>query len=213
MKEERKRNQRPFGFSLIELMIVVTVMAVLAAVAMPIYGKYVKKTRTSEAICNLGTIAMFEETYFSEGDTYVTTAPNPDNVPDAGDGGGRRSFSSGCVGCEGWQALGRVIPHGTPLYFQYTARAGRFNSAGTGSDTGTYLVSATDIQTVGTADKACISTPATLTAGDVGITAAASYNWYYITAVGDQKRSANDKCSVFIKVIDRPDISISNEID
>lgn len=187
-------------------MIVVAVVAVLAAVAMPIYGKYVKKSRTTEAISNLGTIAMFEETYYSESDSYVTADPNPGTVPSSSDPGGRRAFSSGLDA--GWTALGRVIPDGTPLYFQYEARAGQYGTGG--AVISGFLVSPSAATAVGGASPGCTPSPATLSANALGIPTTASSNWYYVTAVGNQKPGG--ACSVFIKVIDRPDIAVYNDI-
>jgi prepilin-type N-terminal cleavage/methylation domain-containing protein len=46
-------RHRRGGFSLIELMTVVTILGLLAAVALPSYAKYVRRSRTSEASMNV----------------------------------------------------------------------------------------------------------------------------------------------------------------
>jgi len=52
MMEERMMNAHK-GFTLIELMVVVAVIGVLAAVAIPAYSRYVKKSKTAEALMNI----------------------------------------------------------------------------------------------------------------------------------------------------------------
>ena len=47
-----RRNQK--GFTMIELMVVVVIVGILAAIAIPIYGKYVKQARTTEATGRMG---------------------------------------------------------------------------------------------------------------------------------------------------------------
>lgn len=54
----QRTNGRPdrAGFTMIELMIVVVIVAILASIAIPIYGKYIKNSRTSEATSKLAEI-------------------------------------------------------------------------------------------------------------------------------------------------------------
>ena len=51
------------GFTLIELMIVVAIIGILAAVAIPAYSDYVKKSREAEAINALGDIRTSQISY------------------------------------------------------------------------------------------------------------------------------------------------------
>ena len=58
------------GFTLIELMIVVAIIGILAAIAIPNFMNYQCKAKQSEAKANLGTIRTNEEAYRAEYDTY-----------------------------------------------------------------------------------------------------------------------------------------------
>jgi type IV pilus assembly protein PilE len=59
------------GFTLIELMIAVTVMAILVAIAVPTYNNYIIKSRRSDAKASLVTIAQLQETYFADNNKYA----------------------------------------------------------------------------------------------------------------------------------------------
>jgi prepilin-type N-terminal cleavage/methylation domain-containing protein len=56
------RNQK--GFTLMELMVVIVIVTILAAVAVPLYINYVKDAQRTEAKAAIGAIATAEQTYF-----------------------------------------------------------------------------------------------------------------------------------------------------
>lgn len=71
MIQRMKRNEK--GFTLIELMIVVAIIGILAAIAIPNFLNYQCKAKQSEAKANLGTIRSMQEAYFAEYDEYAVT--------------------------------------------------------------------------------------------------------------------------------------------
>src|SRR5512135_1271100 len=62
------------GFTLIELMIVVAIIGILAAIAIPNFLKYQAKSKQSEAKTNLKGIFTSETAYFGEANSYGTFA-------------------------------------------------------------------------------------------------------------------------------------------
>lgn len=54
------------GFTMIELMVVVVVIGILAAIAIPIYSKYIKNARVSEATARIGEIITASKAYAQE---------------------------------------------------------------------------------------------------------------------------------------------------
>jgi type IV pilus assembly protein PilE len=67
-------TNRAKGFTLIELMIVVAIVAILAAVAVPAYQSSVQKSRRSDAITALSGLQLAEEKYRASNPTYGTPA-------------------------------------------------------------------------------------------------------------------------------------------
>jgi type IV pilus assembly protein PilE len=64
--------QRPTGFTLIELMVTVAIIAVLAAIAVPNYTDYVKRGKLQEATSNLLAMRTKMEQYFQDNRSYTT---------------------------------------------------------------------------------------------------------------------------------------------
>jgi len=64
------------GFTLVELMIVVAIIGILAAVAVPVYSKYVDDSIKAEANVNLADLAAKNEAYFRTWNRYVSACGN-----------------------------------------------------------------------------------------------------------------------------------------
>lgn len=78
-----KRNSGQRGFTMIELMVVVVIVALLAAIAIPLYGKYIKNARLSEANGRVGEIITASKAYAQE---HQDASGNPTWPPAAGAG-------------------------------------------------------------------------------------------------------------------------------
>lgn len=61
------------GFTLIELMIVVAIIGILAAIAIPNFLRYQAKSKQSEAKTNLSGIFTSQTSYFGDNNSYAAT--------------------------------------------------------------------------------------------------------------------------------------------
>ena len=71
----RGRN-RSSGFTLIEMMIVVAVVAILAAVALPSYREYIRKSARAEAQAYLMALASRQQQFLLDTRAFATTSVN-----------------------------------------------------------------------------------------------------------------------------------------
>ncbi len=121
MKEKRGLRRKQ-GFTLIELMVVVIIVGILAAVAIPIYRANIRKSMASEGAALLGAVLTAERAYYAEHGSYTTTLPEVSTV-------GNKYFTSFTVNsadANGFTAstTGTGDAAGITVYMTYTNAAG-----------------------------------------------------------------------------------------
>ena len=110
----RKSNK---GFTLIELMIVVAIIGILAAIAIPNFLRFQLKAKSSEGKVNIAAIRTAEESFLAEFGTYVGAAILPAAVP----GTQKGAFDLTTATDDGFTQLG-WSPEGQ-VFFQYAVAA------------------------------------------------------------------------------------------
>jgi prepilin-type N-terminal cleavage/methylation domain-containing protein len=99
----RKRS----GFTMIELMVVVAIIAFLAVVSIPSFMKFFAKAKRTEAYMNLHALYAAQKSHWLEHGRYSTALSGPDGIgwqPEGYSGGGpqeRFYYTYGFPGSEG----------------------------------------------------------------------------------------------------------------
>ena len=149
------------GFTLVELMIVVAIIGIIAAIGSFGYRRWIGRARLTEAVTMLAEMNSKEQTYRMEFGTYLPlradgnmTLPSPDEVAGAFYPTSPASASFDSVGAAvsivntalwpaSWRAIA-VNPRDTSLYCTYMSNAGNAADAvPAGAPLGAALVSGT----------------------------------------------------------------------
>jgi type IV pilus assembly protein PilA len=71
LKLNKMKNQK--GFTLIELMIVIAIIGILAAIAIPQFSAYRRRAYNSAALSDLKNFTTAQEAYFVDNEAYCLT--------------------------------------------------------------------------------------------------------------------------------------------
>ncbi len=82
------------GFTLIELMIVIAIIGILAAIAMPAYTQYVARSKITEAISELASYRVRMEQWFQDNRSYQNSAGTGCGASSVS---GARYFNFNCI--------------------------------------------------------------------------------------------------------------------
>ena len=144
------RKKKSGGFTLVELMIVVAIIGILAAVAIPAFVKYIRKSKAAEAGGNLGKIVHGAIAYFDVDHADAGGTVLPKCFPSAGGSAilsGPDATTKGCcpqkcqtgdywndttANGQGWKALSFSVMD--PHYYNYNFLGTCCDSTGTCSN-------------------------------------------------------------------------------
>jgi len=132
------------GFTLVELMIVVVILGLLAAIAVPAFTRYVKRGKTAEATATVSSMYRLQLTYYentqerSSSTTFATCEQLPTPAPSASKYPASVTL---WMNSSSWSALGFVIDR--PHYYQYvtTGSASGFTARAVGDIDGDTVLS------------------------------------------------------------------------
>jgi len=187
-------SSKIYGFTLIELMIVVAIIGILSAIAIPAYQGYIRRSYLSEANSSIAAIKSAEESYFTINSCYIEAPAYPSTIPS----NSQVAWDSPPTA---WGNTGLGVRPDRNVRFQYEVYA--TNSLGCAAP-------ANDVSEVNSQLSSCITNAVGSPSSFVSTTFFPD-NWYIVVARGnlDGDDSVN---SIILSAIDDSTVVMCNEL-
>lgn len=209
-------DQKPHArdaFSLIELMIVVTIIGILASISVPAFNKYKLRSRMTEASIIMKNIVDLQKNYHVENNTFLSTDVSIPTECDA-TGGAQPASHTGddtAFDTSNWSILGAPTSVDTLLYFHYKTDAGKTDALGNWLGTGgaditdlSNNLGAYSCSEVNGNDDHCEEGAASmLTFNDLGITASQGYDFVVISAGANFSDEPETECTILYQLLEK----------
>jgi type IV pilus assembly protein PilE len=137
-------TRKSTGFTLVELMIVVAIIAILASVAIPSYQSSILRGKRAEARTALTELLLQQERYMTQNNTYLAFSNSsgtttPATVPFktfSGDSAAKTSYFLSAAACTSLTIKECVVLTAAPLQSDPEAGSLQLSSSGTKTCTG-----------------------------------------------------------------------------
>ena len=134
------RNRTARGFTLIELVVVIVILAILAGLAVPRYLRTVNRSRANEALTMLGHLRESAERYYARNQTYATIANDFSNLgfnPTDVSGTASWTYAASGQAADAYVFTGTFTGTGAGTVILTKAAGGAVTISGTGQFSGT----------------------------------------------------------------------------
>lgn len=105
----KNRTAKTAGFTLVELMVVIAIIGIISAIAIPSYDSYMKKSRRADAKVALSKMADRQERYYLQNNTYSAAV---NDVGGAATEEGFYTLAINSADVNGFQLTATAVPGG-----------------------------------------------------------------------------------------------------